>query len=269
MTHSNSGSLLSRDRLVAIAHRGGSKLRPENTLVAFDHALTLGVDGLECDVHLSRDGQVVVIHDPTLDRTTDATGPVSAKTAAELRAVDAGYRFGEAEGFPWRGKGAYVPTLRELLERSASVPTVIEMKGEDVALARHTLTLVRELKVEHRVILAGFSQALLDEVRRLAPDVITSASSAEARTAIGRAKFFLPVPSMPARVFQVPYRVKGQVVFGRRFVTRARARGVPVQVWIVDDPAEMAHLVSLGVTGLISDRPDVAVRVCAQLKRAL
>jgi glycerophosphoryl diester phosphodiesterase len=269
MTHSNSGALLSLDRLVAVAHRGGSKLRPENTLQAFDHAMTLGVDALECDVHLSRDGEVVVIHDFTLDRTTDATGPVAARTAAELRNVDAGYRFGEADGFPFRGQQICVPTLRELLDRYADVPTIIEMKGEDVGLARRTLALVREMKLEARVILAGFSQALLDEVRRLAPDIVTSASSAEARSAIGRSKFFLPVPSIPARVFQVPYRVKGQVVFGPRFVKRARAAGIPVQVWVVNEAEEMEQLIAMGVTGLISDRPDIAVRVCAQAKRAL
>ena len=89
--------LLSLTEPAVIAHRGGSKLRPENTLAAFDHAASLGVDGLECDVHLSRDGEPVVIHDPTLDRTTDASGPVSALTADELARVDAGYRFGEAE----------------------------------------------------------------------------------------------------------------------------------------------------------------------------
>src|SRR6478672_9388970 len=98
-------SVLSLDRLTTIAHRGGGKLRPENTLAAFDHALQLGVDAIECDVHLSRDGEVVVIHDPTLDRTTDASGQVSDMTAAELANVDAGFRFSSNGGFPYRDAG--------------------------------------------------------------------------------------------------------------------------------------------------------------------
>src|SRR5579864_8516667 len=112
MSPTNASALLALDRVVAIAHRGGSRLRPENTLAAFDHAMTLGVDGLECDVHLSRDGDVVVIHDATLDRTTDASGPVVARSVGELRQVDAGFRFGEAEGFPFRGRQIFVPTLK-------------------------------------------------------------------------------------------------------------------------------------------------------------
>src|SRR5215510_2479468 len=102
-------------KVAAIAHRGGSKLRPENTLAAFDHALSLGVDGLECDVHLSSDGEPVVIHDPTLDRTTDATGPVSAQTAKTLAGVDAGAKFAAGDARPYCGAGIGVPRLAEVL----------------------------------------------------------------------------------------------------------------------------------------------------------
>jgi glycerophosphoryl diester phosphodiesterase len=223
--------------------------------------MTLGVDGLECDVHLSRDGEVVVIHDATLDRTTDATGPVSALTAQDLRRVDAGFRFGEAQAFPYRGQQIFVPTLRDVLGRYATVPVVVEIKGEEIDLARRTVDLVREMNAEARVILAGFSQILLDEVRRLMPSAVTSASSAEVRRAIGRARFLLPTPNIPARVFQVPFRINGKDVFDRRFVAQARRRGIPVQVWIIDEPDDMTRLVGMGVTGLISDRPDVAVRI--------
>src|SRR5215210_8056999 len=96
-------------RPLVYAHRGGAKLRPENTLASFDNGLALGADGLELDVRLSRDGQVVVHHDAALDRTTNASGPVADRTAAELAMVDAGYRFeardGAASRFPFRGTG--------------------------------------------------------------------------------------------------------------------------------------------------------------------
>lgn len=264
MPHYNAGALLALDRVVAIAHRGGSRLRPENTLAAFDHALTLGVDGIECDVHLSSDGEVVVIHDDTLDRTTSGTGAVSARTAAELARVDAGFRFGEADGFPLRGQAIGVPRLAELLTRHADVPVIVEIKGDDPEVGRRTLAVIRDCHAEARVIIAGFSQTVLDEVRRLAPDILTSASKTEAQSAFTRAKLWLPVKPSPARVFQVPFRFKGRQVFGRRFVQAARRAGTPVQAWIVDDLVDMARLVAMGVTGLISDRPDLAVRVAAE-----
>src|SRR5262245_51004426 len=97
--------------MAVIAHRGGSKLRPENTLASFDHAIALGVDALECDVHLSADGEPVVIHDATLDRTTDASGPVADRRADDLAGLDAGFHFAAADGFPYRGRGLGVPRL--------------------------------------------------------------------------------------------------------------------------------------------------------------
>lgn len=261
MPHSNAGALLALDRVVAIAHRGGSRLRPENTLAAFDHALSLGVDAMECDVHLSADGQLVVIHDGTLDRTTDDTGPVVSRTAAELARVDAGFRYHDGSGFPWRGKAIGVPTLAEVLDRYSAVPIVVEIKGEDLDLAVRTIALVRAHGAVSRVIVAGFSQAVLDEVRRLAPEFVTSASRLEAQSAIARSRFWLPIASGPARVFQVPFRLRGRPVIGERFVRAARRHGVPVHAWVVDEAEEMKRLVRMGITGLISDRPDIAVKV--------
>src|SRR5215471_2015565 len=116
------------------AHRGGSKLRPENTIMAFDHGLSLGADGLEFDVHLSRDGVVVVHHDATLDRTTNGRGPLAALTADELARLDAGYHF---EGH--RGRAGGVPRLDEVLRRYPSAQLIVELKVNDPELARRTI----------------------------------------------------------------------------------------------------------------------------------
>jgi glycerophosphoryl diester phosphodiesterase len=257
--------LLALDRVVAIAHRGGSRLRPENTLAAFDHAMTLGVDGLECDVHLSVDGEVVVIHDATLDRTTDATGPVAARTAGELARVDAGIHFRDWDGGP-RHAVVGVPRLADVLGRYTTVPVIVEIKGDDAELAHRTVAVVRALRAEDRVILAGFSQTVLDEARRIAPELATSASRAEVQAVFTRSRFWLPAPPTAARVFQVPFRLKGREVLGRRFVRTVRGRGVPVHAWVIDEPDDMTRLIGMGVTGLISDRPDLAVRA-AQIAR--
>jgi glycerophosphoryl diester phosphodiesterase len=257
--------LLSPSRPVAIAHRGGSRLRPENTMLAFDHARALGVDALECDVRLSRDREPVVIHDETLDRTTDARGPVSALTADELERVDAAYHFsdGFSDGsrWPFRGSGVGVPRLVTMLEHAAALPVIVEIKGEDPETARRVLDVVAATQASHRVIIGGFSRHVLDVVRAREPAIPTSASMAEVQTALRRAYVLLRPRPTGYRLFQVPVRFRGRRILRRTFVRTFLRAGVPVQAWIVDDPDEMRMLIEWGVTGLISDRPDLAVSV--------
>lgn len=257
-------ALLSLDAAVVIAHRGGSGLRPENTIAAFEHAVALGVDGLECDVHLSRDGQPVVIHDATLDRTTDATGPVAALTAPELARVDAGCRFVDADGrTPFAGCGIGVPTLASVLERFRDMPVTVEIKGEDPAVVPAVLDVIVRHGGRGRVVVGGFSAAVLQAVRALAPDLATSASVPEVKRALRRAWFGLTPRSDGYRLFQVPIRYEGRQVLTRRFAAAARRAGLPVHAWVVDDPGEMEMLLGWGVTGLITDRPDIARQVLA------
>ena len=246
---------------VAVAHRGGSALRPENTLLAFDHAVALGVDGLECDVHLSRDGEVVVIHDATLDRTTDGTGPVSALTAAQLAEVDAGFQFGALEGYPYRHKSLGVPRLRDLLDRYTHVPIVIEVKGGQPEVAERTIDVIREARASDRVVVAGFNQQVVQAARQKAPEIVTSAAFDEVQGLMTELEAGSLPSSQPFRLFQVPYRYHGVQRLHAPFVKAARAAGFPVQAWIVDDPHDMLEIMSWGVTGIISDRPDLAVEM--------
>src|SRR5512138_1136096 len=105
-------------RPAVFAHRGGSALAPENTMAAFERGLALGADGIELDVHLSRDGVVVVHHDASVDRTTNCAGSVADLTADELARLDAGYRFQNVSGeYPFRGRGVGVPRLSDVLSR--------------------------------------------------------------------------------------------------------------------------------------------------------
>jgi glycerophosphoryl diester phosphodiesterase len=258
--------LLSLSRVAVIAHRGGSKVRPENTLAAFDHAASLGVAGIECDVHLSRDGEPVVIHDATLDRTTGARGPVAAHSADELSRVDAGFHFGEREGWPFRGSGIGVPRLAHVLRRHPDLPFVIEIKGDDPDAGGRALDVIREAGALDRVILGGFSQTVLASVRRAFPDLPTSASRDEVRAAVRRASVWLAPRRSGFALIQIPFRFEGRQIFGRSFVRAARRGGFPVHAWIIDDPAEMRRLIDWGVTGLISDRPDIAMTVAGRLR---
>ncbi|HXT71925.1 MAG TPA: glycerophosphodiester phosphodiesterase [Vicinamibacterales bacterium] len=255
------GHLFPTGRAAAIAHRGGSKLRPENTLAAFDHAVALGVDGIECDVHLSRDGVPVVIHDATLDRTTDTTGLVVERTAAELADIDAGSRFDAAAGAPYRGRGVGVPTLAELLDRHPDTPMVVEIKGDDPAVVPAIAGVLRSGRRPDRFLVGGFSQAVLDAVRALTPPYATGASREEVVAAIRRSYFRIRPRAAGYAVFQVPFVFQGKQIFRASFVRTVARAGFDVQAWIIDDEATMKHLMGWGVRGLISDRPDVAVRV--------
>jgi glycerophosphoryl diester phosphodiesterase len=253
--------LLSSSIVSVIAHRGGSKIRPENTMAAFDHAVALGVDALECDVHLSRDGEVVVIHDSTLERTTDVSGPVGALTAEELARVDAACRFGGAGDFPFRGRGFGVPRLRDVLDRHRQISVVVRIRGGSTRTAARVLDVLRDTDALGRVILGAFSDETVRCVRELAPAVPTSASSSEVQSALRRAIFRLPPKRTGYDLFQVPFRLRGRRIFGRTFVRTVVGAGLAVQAWIVDEEADIRRLLAWGVTGIISDRPDRAMRV--------
>jgi glycerophosphoryl diester phosphodiesterase len=247
------------DRLTVFAHRGGAGLAPENTAAAFAQAVTLGVDGCELDVRLSKDGEVVVIHDATLDRTTDAVGPVSALTAAELARVDAGHRFDSAGGFPWRGRGEGVPRLAEVLAAHPELPFIVELKGDDPAVARAAAAVVRDRRALHRVCFGGFSDATVAALRAAAPSACTSGATEDIRHALYRSYFWVSPGRVPYQAFQVPETSNGTRVVSRRFVRAARRAGLVVHVWTVNAPHDIARLKAWGVDGVITDRPDIAL----------
>jgi glycerophosphoryl diester phosphodiesterase len=243
------------------AHRGGRALGPENTLAGFDLGLAAGADGLELDVHLSADGVPVVHHDPDLDRCTNATGPIAARTADDLSRIDAGFRFGEDTGFPWRGRGIGVPTLRAVLARYAGVPLIIEIKTAAVGAPQAVVELIRSADAIERVCVGSFNFETLHAVRTLEPALATSASRAEGQRALYRSWFGLGVGRVPYRAFQVPEQSGRLRVVSPRFIRCAHRANLAFQVWTVNEEADMRRLLDWGVDGLISDRPDEAVRV--------
>jgi glycerophosphoryl diester phosphodiesterase len=256
----SSHAVLDGTRPLVFAHRGGAALRPENTMAAFEHGLALGADGLELDVQFARDRTIVVCHDETLDRTTDATGLVRDRTASELAEVDAAWHF-ECRGARFRGQRIGVPRLRDVLEGFPAVPLVIELKGSDIDLAAAAVTEVREAGALRRVCFGSFSGALLRAAREADLDVVTSATAAEIQWALYASWVHLP-PWRPAyHAFQVPEVYGATRVVSPAFVRTMRRAGLPVQVWTVDDPADMRRLLRWGVHALITDRPDLAAEV--------
>ncbi len=254
---------LALSRKQVFAHRGGSKLRPENTIVAFDHGLSLGADGLEFDVHLARDGVVVVHHDSTLERTTNAAGPLAARTADELARVDAGCRFTPDGGatFPFGGQGIGIPTLRDVLRRYRDRWLIIELKDNDAELARRTVDEIRAADAIGRIALGSFGRRALRAARAYEPALLTGAAQEETRLALYLSWIRCRPARRPYDAFQVPEWAGATHVVSPRFVQYAHDAGIAVQVWTVDEESHMRRLLSWGVDGIISDRPDVAVRV--------
>ena len=264
-------------RPLVYAHRGGAALRPENTIASFDYGLSLGADGLEFDVRLSRDGVVVVHHDATLERTTNGRGALSSYTADELSHVDAGHWFtpadatrkpGEPDSFPYRGQGHGIPRLKQVLSRYPGVPLIIELKVNDPDLAHRTIQDVRAAGAVERVSLGSFGWRVLRAVRKLEPRIPTGASREEVRLALYRSWIRWPLGKEAYQEFQVPERSGPTRVVSRNFIAHAHRVGLPVKVWTVNDPADMRRLLDWGVDALISDRPDLAVSVVAAHSRA-
>ena len=258
-------------RPLVFAHRGGSALAPENTLEAFARGAALGADGLELDVHLSRDGVVVVHHDATLDRTTNLAGPLSHRTAAELARADAGYHFRESafdDATPFRGRDVGIPALADVLRRFPNLRVIIEMKSNAHELAEAVTAVLRRENAVDRVCVGAFSTVALRKIRALEPSLATSAAREEVRWALYRSWCRWPVKRAPYGGFQVPETWGLTRVVSPRFVRNAHDAGALVQVWTVDTESTARRLLGWGVDGLITDRPDVLVPLVAATARA-
>lgn len=246
------GNLLLSDRVLNIAHRGGGRLRPEETLPAFEHALAVGADVLEFDVHATADGVLVAMHDDTVDRTTDGTGAIKNLSFAELRAFDAGYAFTRDDGatFPYRGMGITVPTVEEILTQFPDSYYLIELKQLEPPIVEPLLAALEQHGVMERVVLASFDVETIAAVRAAAPEVLTALSLvewAEFSTSLGD-----PGYTSPARFVQPQAKLTSVQV-----VEFAHELGLKVHPWTVNDAAEMMLLLSRGVDGIMTDDPEL------------
>jgi glycerophosphoryl diester phosphodiesterase len=245
--------LLDLDARLVIAHRGASADAPENTLPAFEAAMQRGADAFELDVRLTADGAPVVIHDDTLDRTTDRSGLVRAHTLAELRSVDAGARFTSDQGrtHPYRGGDVRIPTLGEVLWAFPRMPMLLEIKEPEAQEAVRKVLL--QEAAAGRCAVASEHQAalrLFDE-----PPFTRGASGAEISALYWAALLGRRPPAAGYRLLSVPERYRGLTVPTRRFVAAARGLGCPVHVWTVDRPAAARRLWHAGVAGIVTNAP--------------
>lgn len=244
-------------RPVVIAHRGGAGIAPENTLLAFAAGLAFS-EVLELDVRMTADGQLVVIHDETVDRTTNGTGRVREMTVAELKALDAGYWFTpDGTSYPYRGRGVEIPLLSEVLDAFADARLLIEIKDEDEEAARALAGLLAEKGATGRVVVGSFHDRAIAEFRRVSPGTPTTASMGEAARFLVLARLGLDsLVRVPWQSLSVPPKYGPLSVITSGLVEAAHRKGVPVHAWTINDLDEARRLVALGVDGIITDYPD-------------
>ena len=240
-------------RLV-IGHRGDSAHFPENTATSFDRALALGVDAIEFDLRVTRDGVVVVNHDPTIDRTTNGTGTIAAMTLAELRELDAGARFTvDGKAFPHRGQGISILTFEELLERYPSTPLLIEVKVATAAPG--ALRLIERHGAQERVLMDSTAFDAVAPFR--GTRLLTGASLRDVVRLLPRAMLGRPPAKLPYAALCIPPWYRGIRVPILRLARVARAVGTATHVWTINDPEVAAALWRGGVNGIITDDPGV------------
>ena len=245
--------LLDMNARPVVGHRGNAAYAPENTLESFRQAVDLGVDALELDVHLSGDGHVVVIHDSTLDRTTDGSGRVERQTLAEIRKVDAGARFTRDGGttWPWRGRGVTVPILDEVLGAFPRMPLLIEIKAD--AASQPTRDLIERHGAVDRCIVASFREVAMGAFRD--SGIAQGASRRDTAQLLWRALFRVPVGSVDFDVLCMPPNHRRMPLPVGGYASILAPLGVPVHCWTIDDPSEARHLRDRGVRGIISNDP--------------
>lgn len=251
-------------RPLVMAHQGGADLAPSNTMAAFRNAAQMGVDVLELDVHTTKDGVVVVIHDATVDRTTNGVGSVHDLTLSELQKLDAGYRFSPDNGqtFPFRGQGVAIPTLQEVLSVFPALRINIEIKQANPPMEQAVAELIQQASAQNRVLVVASNQDVIERFRALMPDVATGASESEVRgffyaQTLRVSAFYRPT----ADALQVPENFGNIQVLSPHFVQAAHACEVAVHAWTINDPEAMRRLLAMGVDGIITDRPDLALEV--------
>jgi glycerophosphoryl diester phosphodiesterase len=253
--------------VLVIAHQGGDGIWPGDTMYAFEKAVELGADVLEMDAHITKDGVIMLMHDEKVDRTTDGTGLIEDLTLAELKKLDAAYKWSSDGGktFPFRGQGIHAPTLEELFQKFPQMRYIIEIKLTKNPIQKPLCELIHKYDMQDKVIVASFHDDAMAAFRQECADVATSAAKMEVAKFVILGKVFLSgLVSPQYQALQVPWETSesyGIPVMTERFVREAHAKNVAVEPWTVDDPELMKQYIAWGVDGIITDRPDLLLEV--------
>lgn len=250
---------------VNFAHRGGAKIAPENTLEGFREGLRVGAGVLELDVHATADGTVVVHHDEKVDRTTDGRGAIREMTLAEVKRLDAGYRFTPDGGrtYPYRGEGVRIPTLEEVYREFTDVPINVEIKGKRPGIEETVWRIIEGVGAEERTLVVSEDSGTIRRFREASGGgVATASSSAELIFFWLLSRLRLSGLAKPSyQALQGPETYKALRIVTPELVRGAHERGLRVDVWTIDHEPDMRRLLGFGVDGIMTDRPDILTRV--------
>lgn len=251
-----------------LGHRGAAGVAPENTLLAFARGLELGATMIESDVHATRDGVPVLIHDAEVDRITDGKGRVETYDADALAKLDAGYRFGPGTGhedaqgppFPHRGEGLSIPSLREAFEAFPDARFNLEIKARTPGLVPEVVSLVARYGREATTLLTAGDDAVMEELRAVCADtksdVAIGASLADIVGVVKTAVTREPPPRPDLEVLQIPVDFGGNPLVTPALIDHAHEHGIHIHVWTINDPDEIERLLAMGVDGLVTDFPQ-------------
>jgi glycerophosphoryl diester phosphodiesterase len=256
------------DKVWVIAHQGGEGLWPSNTMYAFERAAKMGVDMLDLDVNMTQDGVLVVVHDDSVDRTTNGKGKIKDLTLEQVQKLDAGWYWPqeslETDPHLFRGQGIRIPTLEEVFKAFPKMPMTIEIKQDEPSIAQPFCEMLRKYNMTDKVIIPSFRERAILDFRAACPEVMTAMTESEVRNLIFFGDLVGRAPQ--ARALQVPTTAGPIQVVTPGFVSFATARSWVVQPWTINDESEMRNLIQMGVHGINTDRPDVLMKVLGRAK---
>ncbi|HSQ01394.1 MAG TPA: glycerophosphodiester phosphodiesterase [Candidatus Dormibacteraeota bacterium] len=263
----SAATYLARPRPRVFGHRGAAGVAPENTLPSFALAAALGATYLELDVHATSDGEIVVLHDPLLDRTTNGAGPVREWRWADVAALDAGWHFThDGHSHPYRGQGVRVPRLAEVVAAHPAHPLNIEIKQAEPPIVAATLDVLRRGAALERTLLAAEHDEIMTAIRAAVGDEVATGMS------VGDVLAFMDRwmrddwtgYTAPGTALQVP-PAHGEIdIVTATSVAAAHRVGLEVHVWTINEVAEIDRLLDLGVDGVMSDLPGLVATAVAR-----
>ena len=255
--------------VVVLAHRGWRGYYPENTMLAFEKAAEMPIDGLEIDIHCTRDGVPVVFHDATLERTTNGNGRIQDLTLAELQQLDAGYQFTQDGGksFPFRGQGITVPTLAEVVECFPDLWINVDIKQKEPSMIRPFADLIEQYNMTDRMCVGSFHNQTVRDFRRACPEVARVGSLYETFSLFALSKLALSrFYRGHAHVLQIPPKHdRGFDIVSPQLIKAAHRKNTAVHLWTINETTAIQQFVEMGVDGIISDYPDRVLRVLGKI----
>lgn len=258
-----SGKLL-QDKFAVIAHRGGALEAPENTLHAFRNAYEFNSRVLfEFDLRQTKDSEIVILHDPSVDRTTNGTGLIKDMTLEDVKKLDAGFRFALPDGNrPFANQGVQIPLFRDVLREFPNTQFIVEIKSDDPGIEHNVLKLIMDANATERVVVSSFNDQIMKRLKAISPELNYGASYED----VSHLLLFLflriePLANLDCRFFFIPERFKGHTILNKKLIDEIHRRNQKVYIWTVNEEADMRRLRAMGVDGLVTDRPSLLYKL--------